>query len=147
MSRLSPPLIPFPDDLLLPMPVPMPPPPSPARQSPREPLASVVSSLMDLSREGPFDAYCVLADTGSHPLILDGLPGCLTGCRWEVMCLAFGPELFPSEAVPRVHRAATQMSAMGLWRPQAGPGVPGPMPVSSCNNCMGCSDCSPEKSG
>ena len=26
--------------------------------------------------EGPFDAYCVLADTGGHPLILDGLTGC-----------------------------------------------------------------------
>ena len=66
-------MIPFPDDLLL---LSMPSPPSPARQSPREPLASVVSSPMDLSREGPFGACCVLADTGSHPLILDGLPGC-----------------------------------------------------------------------
>ena len=43
-------------------------------------------------------------------------------------------ELFPSEAVntvapvPRVHRAATQMSAMDLCRPPVGPVVPGPMP-------------------
>ena len=50
------------------------------------------------------------------------------------MRLAFGPEIFPSEAinvvapVPQVHRAATQMSAMGVWRPLVGPGVPGPMP-------------------
>ena len=60
----------------------------------------------------------------------------------EVMRLAFGPELYPSEAVnivapvPRVHRAATQMSAMGLWRPPVGPGVPGPMPVSSYDNYL-----------
>ena len=53
----------------------------------------------------------------------------------EVLRLAFGLELFPSEAVdtlapiPRVHRAAQQMSAMGLWRPPIGPGVPGSMPV------------------
>ena len=77
----------------------------------------------------------------------------LTRCRREVMRLALGPELFPSEVVnvvaplPRVHRTATQMSAMGLWRPPVGPGVPGSMPVSSFNNCTGCSDCSPEKSG
>ena len=78
LSRLSPPLIPLPDGLLLlPTPVPMVTSPSPVRQSPREPLASVVSSPMDLSREGPFDAYCVPSDTRSHPLILNGLPGCL----------------------------------------------------------------------
>ena len=52
----------------------------------------------------------------------------------EVMRLAFGLEIFPAEVidavapVPRVHRAATQMSAMGLWRPPVGPGVPGLMP-------------------
>ena len=49
----------------------------------------------------------------------------------EVMHLAFGPELFPLEAVdaqtpvPRVHRAAQQIFAMGLWRPPLGPGLPG----------------------
>ena len=69
------------------------------------------------------------------------------------MRLAFGPELFPSEAVnvvapvPRVHRTATHMSAMGLRRPPVGPGVPGPMPVSYCNNCLNCQNCFPEKSG
>ena len=214
----------------------MPPPPSPACQSPREPLASAVSSPMDLSWEGPFDAYCVLADTGSHPLILNGLPGCpyhmmsyleediaemdpafgvqlhhprflecigapesarLLGhspaewvqmmdkqevmaaalqLQWDAGLMASNLQVlgqyvtslnrmssggyalglrsgtFPSQAVnvvaplPRVHRAATHMSAMGLWRPPVGQGIPGAMPVSSCNNCTGCSDCSPEKS-
>ena len=75
----------------------------------------------------------------------------------EVMRLAFGPELFPSEAVDavapvlRVHRAALQVSAimgyMGLWRPPVGPGLPGLMPVSACHNCMNCVNCLPEKSG
>ena len=52
----------------------------------------------------------------------------------EVMRLAFGPAIFPSEAinvvalVSQVHRAATHMSAMGLWRPPVGQGAPGPMP-------------------
>ena len=52
----------------------------------------------------------------------------------EVMRLAFGPEIFPAEAidavapVPRVYRAAMQMSTMGLWHQPVGPGVPGPMP-------------------
>ena len=31
---------------------------------------------MDLSREGPFDGYCVPAETGGHPLISDGLTSC-----------------------------------------------------------------------
>ena len=41
----------------------------------------------------------------------------------EVMRLAFGKEVFPSDAVeaislaPRIHRAAHYLAAMGLWRP------------------------------
>ena len=64
----------------------------------------------------------------------------------EVMSLAIGPELFPSEAVdahapvPRVHHAAQKMSAMGLWRPPLG--VPGPMLVSSDNDCLPGAGCS-----
>ena len=72
LSQLSPPLIPLPDDLLiLPLPVPLRLQSSPGRQSPVEPLASVDSSRLDLSREGPF-AYCVPSDTGGHPLISEG---------------------------------------------------------------------------
>ena len=49
----------------------------------------------------------------------------------EVMQLVFCHIYFPSGAVddaapvPWVHRAATQMAAMGLWRPPIGPGGPG----------------------
>ena len=49
----------------------------------------------------------------------------------EVMQLVFGQGFFPSSAVddvapvPRVHRASTQMAAMGLWCPPIGPGGPG----------------------
>ena len=35
------------------------------------------------------------------------------------------------------------MAAMGLWRPQTGPGDPGPVPTSSCNSCMKCQYCFP----
>ena len=68
----------------------------------------------------------------------------------EVLCLAIGPEIFPSAAVnvlspvPRAPRAANHMSAMGLWRPPGGPGDPGPLPVSSCNSCMNCTICFPD---
>ena len=62
--------------LLLPIPIPMQPQLSPERQSPGESLSSVDSSPLDLSREGPFDAYCESSDAGSHPLISNGLPGC-----------------------------------------------------------------------
>ena len=60
----------------------------------------------------------------------------------EVMRLAFGPGVVPSEAVgaqapvPRVHCAAQQMFAMELWYPPLGPGLPRPMPVSSYNDCL-----------
>ena len=80
--------------------------------------------------------------------------GLITGFRTirmssEVMRLAFGKEVFASEAVqailstPRVHCAAHYMSAMGLWRPR-GPGAPWPVPISSCNNCMQCTDGFPD---
>ena len=199
-TDLSPPLIPLPDNLL-PMSVPMT--PSPGHSSP------VVSAPVDLSREGPSDAFCVPSDTGGHTLIVEGLPGCpyrMTSYREEspptfprvyqgtrvssligsvsggvdpydgqtgryigsltatarcwpdgiqssslrTVCdvaqpdvigsyafgtrYALGPEIFPSEVinviapVPRIHRAATHMSAMSLWRPPVGPGAPGPMP-------------------
>ena len=49
----------------------------------------------------------------------------------EVMRLAFGKEVFPSDAVqavssaPRVHRAAHYLSAMGLWRRRVARALPG----------------------
>ena len=67
----------------------------------------------------------------------------------EVMRVAFDREPFPSEAVQyvtpshRVRRVAHYMAAMGLWRLPSNPGVPGPLPSSSCNTCMSCSDCFP----
>ena len=45
---------------------------------------------------------------------------------------------------PRAAWAASYMSAMGLWHPQMAPGVPGPVPVSSCHSCMSCKYCFPE---
>ena len=68
----------------------------------------------------------------------------------EVMRVAFDHKLFPMEAVQsvvpshRVRRAAHYMAAMGLWRTPSTPGVPGPLPSSSCNACMMCSDCFPD---
>ena len=44
----------------------------------------------------------------------------------------------------RAARAASYMSAMGLWHPQTNPGVPGPVSVSSCHSCMSCKYCFPE---
>ena len=68
----------------------------------------------------------------------------------EVMRLAFGMEQYPADAkqavLPssRVRRAADYMTAIGLWRPTDSPGVPGPLPESSCNDCMMCVNCFPK---
>ena len=68
----------------------------------------------------------------------------------EVMRVAFAHEPFPMEAVQfvapshRVRWAAHYMAAMGLWRPSCTQGIPGPLPYSSCNACMTCSDCFPD---
>ena len=35
-----------------------------------------VTQTYDVSREGPFDAYCSPMDTGDSPLVATGLPGC-----------------------------------------------------------------------
>ena len=65
----------------------------------------------------------------------------------EMMTLGMGRVVFPSEEVaalstaPRAARAAKYMAAMGLLRPQTGPGDPGPVPASSCNACMNCRYC------
>ena len=63
----------------------------------------------------------------------------------EVMRVAFYHEPFPTEAVQSM--APTHLvrrAAMGIWRPLSTPGVPGPIPLSSCNACMICSDCFPD---
>ena len=64
--------------------------------------------------------------------------------------MAFTHKLVTTEAVQfvapshRVRRAAHYMAAMGLWRPPCTPEIPGPLPSSSCNACMTCSDCFPD---
>ena len=69
---------------------------------------------------------------------------------FSMMALGLGQSLFLRVEVddlspaPRAARAASYMSAMGLWRPQMGPGAPGPVPVSSCRSCMSCEYCFPE---
>ena len=69
---------------------------------------------------------------------------------FSMMALGLGQSLFPRVEVddlspaPRAARAASYMSAMGLWRPQTGPGAPGLVPVSSCCSCMSCKYCFPE---
>ena len=52
--------------------------------------------------------------------------------------------LSPAARAARAARAAKYMLAMGLWRPQTGPGDPGPVPASSCRTCMTCDYCFPE---
>ena len=221
LSLLAVPLLPLPDDFqLLPDTALERHPVSAGRPSPPFP-SPVVSPPRDLSREGLFDAYYAPSDTGDHPLISEGLPGCpyrmtsydsadvanvdpayglqlhhprfleyvgapvsarlltRTPGHWvqtmdredavtaalqlqhdagpmtsnlqvlgqfvtslnrmssEVMRLAFGTEVFPSDAVdaispvPRAHGAAHYMASMYSWRPPGGPGAPGPLPISS----------------
>ena len=68
----------------------------------------------------------------------------------EIMSIGMGRVVFPAEEIadlspaPRATRAAKYMAAMGLWRPQTGPGDPGPVPASSCNACINCRYCFPE---
>ena len=67
----------------------------------------------------------------------------------EMMSIGMGRVVFPAEAIadlssaPRAQRAAKYMAAMGLWRPQTGPGDPGPVLASSCTACMTCEYCFP----
>ena len=90
---------------------------SPGCQSLGESLASVDSSPLDVSREGPVDAYCELADTGSQPLISDGLPGCpyhMTSYREEDIAdvdPAFGVQLHH----PRFLECIGGPSQPGYW--------------------------------
>ena len=67
----------------------------------------------------------------------------------EMMSLGMGQVVFPTAEVadlspaPRVARGVKYMTAMGVWRPQTGPGDPGLVPASSCNACMTCRYCFP----
>ena len=68
----------------------------------------------------------------------------------EMMVLGIAQMVFPQAEVadlspaPWAVRAAKYMSTMGLWRPQTGPGDPGPVPALSCCTCMTCEYCFPE---
>ena len=84
----------------------------------------------------------------SNPQVLGQFVTSLNRMSSEVMRVAFAHKPFPTEAVQSmapshlVRRAAHYMAVMGLWRPPSTPGVPGPLPSSSCNASMMCSDCS-----
>ena len=68
----------------------------------------------------------------------------------EIMSIGMGRVVVPAEEIadlstaPRAPRAAKYMAAMGLRRPQSGPGDPGLVPASSCSACMNCRYCFPE---
>ena len=65
----------------------------------------------------------------------------------EMMVLGIGQMVFLQAEVADLSpalRAAKYMSAMGLWRPQMGPGDPRPVPASSCRTCMTCEYYFPE---
>ena len=69
------PLLPLLDNLLH-LPVMASEQPSNSAERPFTAGTTVASTPRDLSREGPFDAFCAASDSGDHPLISDGLPGC-----------------------------------------------------------------------
>ena len=62
----------------------------------------------------------------------------LSHMSYEMMDLGIGQMVFPHDEVAglspaqRAARAAKYMSAMGMWRPQTGPGDPRPVPASTC---------------
>ena len=72
-----------------------------------------------------------------------------TACPRRSCNRCFGQDYFPTRAVddaasvPRIHRAAIHMAAMGLWRPPCGPGGPGPDTVHHDGDCSGCARCPP----
>ena len=101
-----------------------------------------VAAAMNLQR----DAGVML----SNLQILSQFVTSLQRMSTEMLDLGLGHVVFPSQEVTalspalRAPRAAQYMAAMGLWRPQMGPGDPGPVPVSSCNAFMNCRYCFPE---
>ena len=88
-------------------------------------------------------------DTGimlSKLQILSQFAMSLSRMSSEIMDLGIGQMVFPHDEVAGLSpapRAAKYMSAMGLWRPQMGPGDLGPVPDSTCRS-MTCDYCFPE---
>ena len=86
----------------------------------------------------------------SNLQILSQFAMAMNRMSFSMMALGLVQSLFPRVQVddlspaPRAAQAASYMSAMGLWRPQMGPGAIGPVPVSSCHSCMSCKYCFPE---
>ena len=86
----------------------------------------------------------------SNLQILSQFAMAMNRMSFSMMALGLGQSLFPKVEVndlapaPRAARAASYMSAMGLWHPQTNLGVPGPVPISSCHSCMSCKYCFPE---
>ena len=84
----------------------------------------------------------------SNLQILSQFAMAMNRMSFSMMALGLGQSLFPGVEVDdlatRAARAASYMSAMGLWYSQMGPGAPGPVPVSSCHSCMSCKYCFPE---
>ena len=74
----------------------------------------------------------------SNLQILSQFATSLSHMSSEMMDLGIGQMVFPHDEVaglspaPRAARAVKYMSAMGLWRPQTGPGNPRPVPASTC---------------
>ena len=73
----------------------------------------------------------------SNLQILSQFAVAMNRMSFSMMALGLGRSLFPRAEVdalapaPRAVRAASYMSAMGLWHPQNSPNVPGPVPASS----------------
>ena len=86
----------------------------------------------------------------SNLQILSQFAMAMNRMSFSMMALGLRRSLFPRAEVdalapaPCTVRAASYMSATGLWHPQKNPNVPGPVPASSCHSCMNCKYCFPE---
>ena len=83
----------------------------------------------------------------SNLQILSQFATSLSRMSSEMMDLGKRQMVFPHDegaGLSPAPRAAKYMSAIGLWRPQTGPGDPGPVPASTCQSCMTCDYCFPE---
>ena len=86
----------------------------------------------------------------SNLQILSQFAMAMNRMSFSMMALGLGRSLFPKAEVndlapaPRAVRAASYMSAMGLWHPQKISDVPGPVSVSSYHSCMSGKYCFPK---